>query len=401
MRYAFAFLFVAALIMGCTSETPDAAPADKPVAASEGKAATSVAPATIPAKPGGGEWAFKTPEKPVPLTASGRDTCQLQMSIYLSWSAIYAAADVGYIDARAGHLGPIETIFGQDIEVVEGDYVKTLEAFGTGSPCGVTMTNMDALSVVPGRAAVFVFPTSTSAGADGVNADASIKTIQDLKGVPVYGERNSVNHYTFIRGLLHAGEDPAEYNFQHMTYDAVMTQLTQNNIKAGVQWNPERRVTLKLRNEGRPQPTLRSLFTSADFAGEIIDGSAVGADVYKTQRGQRFANVLVAISLQIGADVKAGDKKVLAAIRDRFNEEISDEDLPSYFKETRFYLTADEAIALFEGSEFREKVMPTVVKVTGIMGAIDAANPPSIKFGGGASDAKLIFATEPLKRLRK
>ena len=154
-------------------------------------------------------------------------TFSLAWSEYPSWS-VFGVADVtGIINGKKGELGPIEKKWGVDIELKEAEYDPCLAMYGSGGCDAVCITNMDILQPSLGRPGVMVLPTSTSFGADACIVTSDIKSVEDLKGVKVFGLEKSVSEYCFVRNLELLGQAEKDYSFSNMDPAAAALALQQ------------------------------------------------------------------------------------------------------------------------------------------------------------------------------
>ena len=154
-------------------------------------------------------------------------TFSLAWSEYPSWSVFGVADSTGIINGKKGELGPIEKKWGVDIELKEAEYDPCLAMYGAGQCDAVCITNMDILQPSLGRPGVMVLPTSTSFGADACIVTSDIKTVEDLKGVKVYGLEKSVSEYCFVRNLELLKQAEKDYSFSNMDPAAAALAMQQ------------------------------------------------------------------------------------------------------------------------------------------------------------------------------
>jgi ABC-type nitrate/sulfonate/bicarbonate transport system substrate-binding protein len=317
----------------------------------------------------------------------------LAWSEYPSWSVFGVAHELELIDGREGFMGEIEKKWDVDIVLRLAGYDSCLNMFSSGNVDAVCMTNMDALIVSPSRDGVAILPTSTSHGADACIV-AGIDNLDELKAHKVYGLKGTVSEYGFVRGIEEMAKkegkayDPAEFQFtnQDPAAAAVAMQQRADTHRAIMVWNP---FVLQTLNE---RPDAKVLFDSTIIPGEIVDMVVAGKDVLARPGGDRFAKAVIDVFYRMNealADPKTGDQ-ALVALGEKFSS-LGLEDMRQVVQQTRFYKTADEAVALLEGEAFRQ-AMQTVERFCVDQGLV---SDPSYGFGDGA--AKLQFDSSYLK----
>lgn len=310
-------------------------------------------------------------------------TFSLAWSEYPSWSVFGVADEAGLIDKDKGKLGKVEKKWGVDIELKEADYDTCLTLYGSSTVNAVCITNMDVLSPSLARDSVAVLPTSTSDGAD-ATITVGIEDLDGLKGKTSYGLEKSVSQYMFERSLEVAGKDPADYPFKNMDPAAAATamQTSQENIESIVVWNPFVMQTLRTRDGSK------RLFDSTSIPEEIIDMVVIGKETLEGPGGEKFACAIIDAYYQVNqmiADPAKGDD-TLVALGAKFSS-LPLEDMKEVVKQTRFYKSPEEGIALFDKEEFRTKTMPTVVDFC-VSHGITSEKP---KIGYGDAAAQLNF----------
>ena len=271
----------------------------------------------------------------------------LAWSEYPSWSVFGVADEKGLINGKEGELGPVEEAWGVDIVLDQQDYEPCLNRFSTNTVDAVCMTNMDALAPSLGRDSVAVLPTSTSVGADACLV-VGIEDLDDLAGKETRGLELSVSQYAFERNLELAGKDPADYPFKQMDPEAAATamQTGKENVKSIMVWNPFVLQTLRMR------PEAKRLFDSSTIPEEIIDMVVVGKDVLEKPGGGDFVCAVIDTFYRVSKlleDPQEGDA-TLVALGAKFSN-LKLEDMKVVVKETKFYKTPDEALALLEGDQ--------------------------------------------------
>tara|TARA_B100001778_G_scaffold330827_2_gene334047 strand:- start:12376 stop:13440 length:1065 start_codon:yes stop_codon:yes gene_type:complete len=275
-------------------------------------------------------------------------------SEYPSWSVFGVAEELGLINKDEGEMGSIEEKYNVDIVLRSKDYDTCITLFTSGNSDSTCLTNMDSMAPSLSIPATIVLPTSNSYGADMLIVDDdSVKTIEDLKNVPVRGLELSVSQYLFERGLQVNGFDPIDFEFQNMGPDAAAMALQQDDpdVNAIAVWNPFALQTLNSR-EG-----VRVLIDSRAIENEIIDCIVVSNKALERDGGDRYVQALIETFFTVvdrmnGQDRQARDD-TLIALGERFSN-LGLRDMRQVVRQTRFYNTPQEAIALMSGEEIVE-----------------------------------------------
>ncbi len=275
----------------------------------------------------------------------------LAWSEYPSWSAFGVCHEVKLINGKKGELGSVEKKWGVDIVLKEVEYDPCIAMYGAGQTDGVCITNMDILSPALSRPGVAILPTSTSDGADACIVTGGITDVKQLKGKDTRGLALSVSEYCFVRNLEKMGEDPADYKFRNMDPGAaaLAMQQKQDGFESIVVWNPFVLDTLNKRKDAKV------LFDSTSIPNEIIDMVVVAQSSLDKPGGKEFACAVIDAFYQLNARLNAPATRddTLIAIGEKF----SDLDLQSMrkvVKQTKFYGTADGALALFNGKNLKD-----------------------------------------------
>ena len=200
-------------------------------------------------------------------TAQQKDTFRVAWSIYVGWMPW------GYLE-ESGIMDEWAEKYGIDVEIVQiNDYVESINQYTAGAFDGVSVTNMDALSIPAGggvdTTALIVGDYSNGNDALIVKGDLGIA---DLADKPVNLVELSVSHYLLARALDGAGLSEADLSGVVNTSDADMiAAFSAPEVEAVVTWNP-------LVSSILEDPQAKAVFTSADIPGEIIDLMVVNTD---------------------------------------------------------------------------------------------------------------------------
>lgn len=331
--------------------------------------------------------AQSTPDKPLPVFV-------LATSEYPSWSTFIVAGKAGLINPKkGGEYGPLELKYGVDIVVEVKDYDPCLTAYCNGATDAVAMTNMDSLNPALGRASTAIMPTSTSAGADVVIGVGNIKTIDDLKGVKVFGLEKSVSQYAHYRGLVLKGKDPKDFPFANLDPAAAATALQSGDKdkQAICVWNPFALQTL------RTAKGAARIFDSSLFPGEIVDMVVIGNDSLVKPGGENFAIMLCKIQYEVNRRLWSSNPEVAEAALKALGQDFCSlpvEDMRICVKETSFYKTAQDGIAWYKSDTFK-KNMDVVVDVCKKLGVLTDKVPT---IGWGDKTKQLNFDVQYMEK---
>ena len=318
-------------------------------------------------------------------SAAATPSFSLAWSEYPSWSVFGVADAFKLIDGKEGKLGPIEQKWGVDIVLKEAEYDPCLTMYGAGQADAVCITGMDVLNPSLSRPSVMVLPTSTSFGADALIVDASIKSVKDLKGKKVFGLAKSVSEYTFARNLELLGEKEKDYVFANMDPGAaaVAMQQKQKGVEAILVWNPFVMETLNKRKD------VRVLFDSTKIPNEIIDSVCIAETSLAKPGGKEFAAAIIDVFYAVNQRMAAPAtrKDTLVALGEKFSH-LDATAMETVVKQTKFYSTPDEGLAVLNGKELPE-IMKKVVEFCVAHEITGSA--PKLAYGKTGAGANLRF----------
>lgn len=188
-----------------------------------------------------------------------RSEFSIGWSIYAGWMPWPYAQQAGIVKKWADkyHL---------KINVVQvNDYVESVNQFTAGKLDGVTVANMDALTIpaAAGKDTSAILIGDYSNGNDGIVAKG-LETVASLKGQSINLVELSVSHYLLARGLETAGLKLADVKTVNTADADIVGAFASPDVKAAVAWNPQLSMMAG-------QPGARALFTSAAIPGEILD----------------------------------------------------------------------------------------------------------------------------------
>lgn len=191
--------------------------------------------------------------------AEPRTSFNIGWSIYAGWMPWPYAEQAGIVKKWADKYG-IEIRF-----VQVNDYVESVNQYTAGKLDGVTVANMDALTIpaAGGKDTSAIILGDYSNGNDAVLLKGA-SDIGAIKGREVYLVELSVSHYLLARALEENGMAMTDVKTMNTSDADIASAFTSPQITAAVAWNPQ--VTTM-----KGVPGTAAVFTSADIPGEILD----------------------------------------------------------------------------------------------------------------------------------
>jgi NitT/TauT family transport system substrate-binding protein len=180
-------------------------------------------------------------------------------SIYAGWMPWPYAQQAGIVKKWADK-------YGITINIVQvNDYVESVNQYTAGKFDGVTVTNMDALTIpaAGGKDTSAIIVGDYSNGNDGILLKGA-DTLAAIKGRQVYLVELSVSHYLLSRALQSAKLRPTDIRTINTSDADIVGAFSSPDANAAVTWNPQLSVM-------KGQPGARLVFSSADIPGEILD----------------------------------------------------------------------------------------------------------------------------------
>jgi NitT/TauT family transport system substrate-binding protein len=190
-------------------------------------------------------------------------------SIYAGWMPWPYAQKVGIVDKWAKK-------YGIKIHVMQvNDYVESVNQFNAGKLDGVTVTNMDALTIpaAGGKDTSAIILGDYSNGNDGVVLK-NAGSLADIKGRTVYLVELSVSHYLLARGLSTVGLQLSDVKTVNTSDADIVGAFANPTATAAVTWNPQLTELTKM-------PNAKLVFDSSQVPAEILDLLAVDTATLK------------------------------------------------------------------------------------------------------------------------
>lgn len=326
---------------------------------------------------------------PPAAEAQAKPKVKVAWSIYVGWMPWPYAAETGILKKWGDK-------YGLDLELVQSDYVPSVEQYVAGQVSACVMTNMEALDMpaAGGIDSTAIILGDFSNGNDGILLRNG-KTVADLKGKSVNLVELSVSHYLLVRALEMNGLKEADVKIVNTSdADIAPTFLTRNDIASIVTWNP-------LLMQARQAKGANLVFDSSKIPGEIMDLMVVRTDDLKKHPG--LGKALAGAWYEImGVMSGKGDatEKALSAMADK--SQCSLAEFKEQLKATQMYWKPADGVAFLKSDKL-ENTMDSVRKFCaghGLLGNnVTDPNAVGIELPGGKvlgkkENVKLRFSTE-------
>ena len=281
-----------------------------------------------------------------PALAAKKKEFNIAWTIYVGWMPWPYAAEAGIVKKWADK-------YGITIKVTQiNDYVESINQYTAGKFDGVTVTNMDALTIpaAGGVDTTAVIMGDYSNGNDGVVLKKG-KTLADIKGQKINLVELSVSHYLLARGLGTVKLSEKDIKTVNTSDADIVAASKSPDATAIVTWNPQ-----LLEVKAEPGATL--VFDSSKIPGEIEDLMVVNSETLKDN--PELAKALVGIWYETIALMKDQGEKGTAA-REAMAK-LSGTDLAGFetqLKTTHMYYTPRDGAEFMSGSDL-PKIMDLV-----------------------------------------
>lgn len=279
------------------------------------------------------------------VSAQSKPRFRVAWSIYTGWMPWDYAN-------RSGVLKRWADKYGVDIELVRMKYVPSVTAFTNKAVDAVVVTNMEAFDL-PAAAGV---DTTVPIVGDYSNGNDAVQVrdglgLNDLKGQKVYLAEGTVSQYLLNRCLETKSKlterDVTIANADEDTIAPVFIKTPSQ--KAVVTWNP---MVMQIAQ----QPGVRSVCTSADIPGEILDLMVVRTDV--VQKNPNLAKALTGAWYEVmNLMTRRGDQRATAALN--YMAKASGATLTEFqaqLQTTAMLYTPQSAVAFTESAELKTKM---------------------------------------------
>jgi NitT/TauT family transport system substrate-binding protein len=281
-----------------------------------------------------------------PAVAAKKKEFNVAWTIYVGWMPWPFAVEAGIVKKWADK-------YGITINVTQiNDYVESINQYTAGKFDGVTVTNMDALTIpaAGGVDTTAVIMGDYSNGNDGVVLKKG-KTLADIKGQKINLVELSVSHYLLARGLATVKLDEKDIKTVNTSDADIVAASKSPDTTAIVTWNPQ-----LLEVKAEPGATL--VFDSSKIPGEIEDLLVLDTETLKDN--PELAKALTGIWYETIALMKDSGEKGKAA-REAMAK-LSGTDLAGFeaqLKTTHMYYEPKSGADFMSGAEL-PKIMDLV-----------------------------------------
>ncbi len=268
--------------------------------------------------------------------AAPKKEFNIAWTIYVGWMPWPYAAQAGIVKKWADK-------YGITINVTQiNDYVELINQYTAGKFDGVTMTNMDALTIpaAGGVDTTVLIVGSFSNGNDGIVLKKG-KTLADIKGQKVNLVELSVSHYLLARALGSAKLKEKDITVVNTSDADIVGAFKSSDVTAVVTWNPQLM-------EVKGEPGATSVFDSSKIPGEIIDTLSVNSETLKDNPD--FGKALIGAWYETMAIMSDPAEKGKAAREEMAT--LSGTDLAGYdaqLKTTRMFYTPKDTVSFVTG----------------------------------------------------
>ncbi|SEQ53527.1 NitT/TauT family transport system substrate-binding protein [Solimonas aquatica] len=267
-----------------------------------------------------------------PAHAEAKKEFDIAWSIYVGWMPWPYAEQAGIVKKWADK-------YGIKIKITQiNDYVESINQYTAGKFDGVTVTNMDALTIpaAGGVDTTALLIGDYSNGNDGIVLKKG-KTLAEIKGQKVNLVELSVSHYLLARGLDSVKLKEKDIKTVNTSDADIVSAYKAKDTTAVVTWNPQL-------SEIKAEPGAALVFDSSKIPGEIIDTLVVNTQTLKDNPalGKALAGIwydTLKVMSSTGADgvaARAAMAKLSGASSASFEGQL---------KTTRMFYTSAEAAA--------------------------------------------------------
>lgn len=204
-----------------------------------------------------------------PTLAAEKKEFKIAWTIYAGWMPWPYAQQAGIIKKWGDK-------YGISIELVQvNDYVESINQYTAGKFDGVTVTNMDTLTIpaAGGVDSTALIIGDYSNGNDGVVLKKG-KSIKDIKGQKVNLVELSVSHYLLARALDTVKLAEKDIKVVNTSDADIVAAANSADATAIVTWNPQLAEVAK-------GPGRTVVFDSSKIPGEIMDLTVVNTETLK------------------------------------------------------------------------------------------------------------------------
>ncbi|MFP4252146.1 MAG: putative urea ABC transporter substrate-binding protein [Guyparkeria sp.] len=273
--------------------------------------------------------------------AEERDSFQIAWSIYVGWMPWGYGEAEGIVDKWADK-------YDIEIDVVQiNDYIESINLYTAGSYDGVTVTNMDALTIpaAGGVDSTALIMGDFSDGNDGVVLKGSDK-LEDIEGLPVQLVELSVSHYLLARALDSVDMSERDIEVVNTSDADIVGAFSSSDVEAVVTWNPQL-------GEIAKRDDAHVVFDSSQIPGEIMDLLVVNTETLEDN--PKLGKALTGAWYEIMETMHGDGEAAVEARTDM--AEMAGTDLAGYeaqLDSTSMFYDPAEAVSFFESDTPKE-----------------------------------------------
>lgn len=310
--------------------------------------------------------------------SGGEEAAEKRTEFSIGWS-IYAGWMPWPYAQQAGIVKKWADKYHIKINVVQvNDYVESVNQYTAGKFDGVTVANMDALTIpaAGGKDTSAIIVGDYSNGNDGILLKGA-NALAAIKGRQVYLAELSVSHYLLARALGKNGMALTDVKTINTSDADIVAAFASPDAAAAVAWNPQLSVMAA-------QPGVSKVFTSADIPGEILDLLVVDTATLKANPdlGKALAGIwydtmkVMTAQDEQGRQARAAMAKLAGTTPDVFEAQL---------KTTYLYAQAKDAVAATQDA----KLIETMTRVRdfsfskGLFPGASSADAVGMAFPGG------------------
>lgn len=318
-----------------------------------------------------------------PAFAEPKKEFNIAWTIYVGWMPWPYAADAGIVKKWADK-------YGITINVTQiNDYVESINQYTAGKFDGVTITNMDALTIpaAGGVDSTILLTGDFSNGNDGI-VSKTAKSVAELAGQNINLVELSVSHYLLARALETAGLAEKDINVVNTSDADMVGAFKAPDTTTVVTWNP-------LLAEVMTEPGAALLFDSSKIPGEIIDTLTVNTEVLADNPD--FGKALAGIwyeTMALVADPGDKGKEARAAMGALSGTDLAGFD--AQLAATKLFDKAADAVAFNEGAEVK-KTMDLVRTFSFDHGLLGEGAPDKDVIGIAFPDGEVLGSKDNIK----
>ena len=278
--------------------------------------------------------------------AAAKKEFNIAWSIYVGWMPWPYAVDAGIVKKWSDK-------YGITINVTQiNDYVESINQYTAGKFDGVTVTNMDALTIpaAGGVDSSAIIMGDFSNGNDGVVLKGG-KTLTDIKGRAINIVELSVSHYLLARGLASVGLSEKDIKTVNTSDADIVAAFKAPESTAVVTWNPQ-----LMEVKGQPEAT--EVFDSSKIPGEIEDLMVINTQTLRDNPdlGKALVGIWYETIALMHSDTPEG-KSAREAMAKASGTDLAG--FEAQLKTTRMFYTPTDALGFTTGADL-PKIMDLV-----------------------------------------